>query len=74
MIGTIIRVFSLKEGFMFSFLKLLTQNISPNPSKRESLKNTQYHYEKLFHTFTEWGFIKELELSHNKMKLLYELL
>ena len=70
-IGTIIKVFSLKNNFMNQFLTLLIKNIHPNPLKRENLKETQQNYENLYRV-TKWGFISEL--SCNKMKKLHELL
>jgi hypothetical protein len=70
-IGTIIKVFSLKDNFMNQFLTLLIKNIHPNPLKREKLEETQQNYENIFNS-AKWDFISEL--SCNKMKKLHELL
>jgi hypothetical protein len=71
-IGTIMKSFSLKEDFMKHFLLILLKNISPDPSKRETLEETLYKYDKLFILFTDWHYIKNIPCS--KMKLLYDLL
>jgi hypothetical protein len=57
---------------MNDLLLLLVKNISPEPCKRERLRETREKYEVLFKKFTNWDFIKEL--STHKMIKLYEVL
>ena len=70
-IGNISKFFSLKGTFMNKFTLLLIQNIHPNPLKRESLKETNKKYDKLFDN-SDWGFINDF--SSEKMKKLFHLL
>jgi len=70
--GNISRFFSLKGTFINKFTLLLTKNIHPNPLKRETLKETNQKYHKLFNEFTDWSFINDV--SNEKLKNLYDYL
>ena len=70
--GNISRFFSLKNTFINKFTLLLTKNIHPNPLKRETLKETNQKYHKLFNEFTDWSFINDV--SNEKLKNLYDFL
>ena len=75
-------MFSLKQTFLNELLLLLVKNISPNPAKRETLEETYKKYEKLFNSFTNWDFVKDLlnkdllnkDLLKEKMQKLHNLL
>lgn len=71
-IGTIVRVFSLKETFMNDFLKVLSKNLSPNPSKRETIEETKEKYDELMNRQTNWSFVNKMQ--SDKMAMFYELL
>jgi hypothetical protein len=70
--GSISRFFSLKNTFINKFTLLLTKNIHPNPLKRETLKETNQKYHKLFNEFTDWSFINDI--SNKKLQNLYDFL
>ena len=59
-IGNFNKIFSLHDGFLGKFIILLTKNIHPDPSKRESLENTKKEFEKLFHEYPLWSFVNDL--------------
>lgn len=71
-IGNISRYFSLKGTFISNFVILLSRNIYPDPSKRESLIDTKDRFDKLFIEFPDWSFIHQL--SNEKMKKILELI
>ena len=70
--GNISRFFSLKNTFINKFTLLLTKNIHPNPSKRETLSNSKQNFELLFNEYTDWSFINGI--SCEKLNNLYEIL
>ena len=59
-IGNFNKVFSLHDGFFGKFVILLSKNIHPEPSKRESLEKTKMDFEKLFDEYPVWNFVNEL--------------
>lgn len=65
----IIQNFSLKDTFMNEFVNILLKNIHPNPSKRETLKNTQEIHDKLLNDFNNWNFVNNI--SCDKMEQMY---
>ena len=67
--GTILKEFSLKNTFINKFTLLLTKNIHPNPCKRETLKETNISYQKLFDEYLDWSFINTI--PDEKLKNLY---
>lgn len=69
-VGTIVRVFSLKETFMNDLLKVLSKNLSPNPSKRETIQETNQKYTELMNTCTNWSFVNKMQ--QDKMATFYE--
>jgi hypothetical protein len=69
-VGTIVRVFSLKDTFMNHFLHLLSQNLSPNPSKRETIEETNQKYNQLINTHKNWSFVNQMQ--QDKMGVFYE--
>lgn len=70
--GNISRFFSLKDTLIGKITMHLSKNINPDPSKRETLENTQQIYNSLFCEFTDWSFINSI--SHQKMHNLYEMM
>lgn len=56
---------SNKSTFMHDFMFLLIQNVSPNPTKRETLAKTHIRFETLYETHTDWNFIKTDFVSKN---------
>jgi hypothetical protein len=59
-IGNFNKTFSLHDGFLGKFVILLSKNIHPDPSKRESLEKTKMDFEKLFDEYPIWNFVNEL--------------
>jgi len=65
----IIQNFSLKDTFINKLPNILFKNIYPNPLKRETLKNTQKNYDKVFDDFYNWNFVNNI--SCDKMEQMY---
>ena len=55
-----IKTFSLKGTFINKFVTILLKNILPEPSKRESLHNTQILNKKLYDEFSNWDFVNNI--------------
>ena len=70
--GNISRVFALKETFIGKLTILLTKNIHPDSSKRESLEKTCETYENLFYQFKDWSFVTQMPMD--KMTILFDVL
>ena len=70
--GNISRVFSLKRNFLSKIITELTKNISPDPSKRSSLKSLLENFETYLTYEKDWSFVNTL--SANKMSQLIEIL
>jgi hypothetical protein len=69
-IGNITRVFLLKDTFINKLTIVLSKNIGPDPTKRESLKSSIDKLEKLYNEFTDWEYINSIPIE--KMDKLYE--
>jgi len=70
--GNMARVFALKETFIGKLSILLSKNIHPDSSKRESLDNILGNFEKLFSQTKDWSFIKKISID--RMEKLFTLL
>ena len=70
--GNISRVFSLKGTILNKLILLLSKNIHPNPSKRETLNETIENCDKIMEEFTDWSFINNI--SNEKLEKLYDIL
>jgi hypothetical protein len=70
--GNISRIFSLKGTFIGKISNILSKNIHPEPSKRESLEKTLESYENLYNETLDWGFVKKL--PNEKMQKLFTVL
>lgn len=71
-IGNVLRVFSLKGSFISKLTIELSKNISPDPSKRENLKDSLLKYENLFNEFIDWRFINSIPVE--KLNILYKII
>ena len=69
-IGNISRTFLLKDTFMNKLTNILTNNIGPDPLKRDSIVVTIEKFDKLFYEYPNWEYINEI--SKEKMKNLYD--
>ena len=69
-IGNITRVFILKNTFINKLTNILSKNIGPDPTKRESLKGSIEKLENLYNEFTDWEYINSI--PKEKMDKLYE--
>ena len=69
-IGNITRTFLLKDTFMNKLTNILTNNIGPDPLKRDSIVVTIEKFNKLFYEYLNWDYI--IEISKEKMKNLYD--
>jgi hypothetical protein len=70
--GNISRIFSLKDNFISKILNELSNNISPDPSKRSSLECLLENFDKFLNTEKDWSFVNKLSL--NKMTQLIDIL
>jgi hypothetical protein len=70
--GNMARVFGIKETFIGKLSILLSKNIHPDSSKRESLDHIQENYEKLFNQVKDWSFVKKISID--RMEKLFTLL
>lgn len=68
--GNITRTFLLKDTFINKLTNVLSKNIVPDPSKRETLTKSIEIFDKSFYEFTEWDYINTL--PKEKMEKLYE--
>ena len=71
-VGHISQVFNLKDTFINKMAIQLSKNLHPNPSKRETLKNSKQIFDMLFNEYTDWSFISDI--SCIKLNNLYEIL
>jgi hypothetical protein len=71
-IGNITRVFSLKDNFVSKTTGILSKNISPDPTKRDTLIISIEKIDNLYCEFTDWEYINSI--SKEKMKKLFETL
>lgn len=71
-VSNVIKIFSLREGFMVRFLNILIQNIDPDPLKRLSVYEIAEDYDELFIKYDNWDFVSEL--NDNNLQKLYEIL
>lgn len=69
-IGNITRVFLLKDTLINKLTNILSKNIGPDPTKRESLKSSINKLDNLYDEFTDWDYIKSI--PNEKMNKLYE--
>ena len=70
MVGNITITFSLKDTFINKLINILSKNLSPDPSKRDTLKNSLESFNKLFYEFTNWDYINLI--PKEKMSKLHE--
>jgi hypothetical protein len=68
--GNITRTFLLKDTFINNLTNILSKNIGPDPSKRETLTKSIENLDKLFYEFTDWDYINTI--PKEKMEKLYE--
>jgi hypothetical protein len=68
--GNITRVFSLKDTLISKLTTILSKNIGPDPTKRESLKGSIEKLDNLYNEFTDWSYINSI--PNEKMDKLYE--
>ena len=68
-IGNITRTFLLKDTFINKLTKILTNNIGPDPLKRDTIVLSIEKFDKLFDEYPNWDYINEI--SKEKMKKLY---
>jgi hypothetical protein len=66
----ITRTFSLKDTFINKLTNILSKNIGPEPSKRETLTKSIEIFDELFYEFSDWDYINEI--PKEKMEKLYE--
>jgi len=66
----VIRVFNLKDTFLNKVIIPLVKNISPESTKRESLKETLIYIEKLYDENLDWSFVNKI--SNKKMESLFK--
>lgn len=69
-IGNITRVFVLKDTLINKLTSILSKNIGPDPTKRESLKCSIEKLNNLYDEFTDWDYINSIPTE--KMDKLYE--
>ena len=69
-IGNITRVFVLKDTLINKLTSVLSKNIGPDPTKRESLKCSIEKLNNLYDEFTDWDYINSIPIE--KMDKLYE--
>lgn len=69
-IGNITRVFLLKDTFMNKLTNLLTKNIGPDPTTRDTITDTTSKLDKLFNEYPNWEYINLI--PDEKMKILYD--
>ena len=60
--------FSLKQGLINKIILELSNNIHPNPLKRNSLDNLLDYYDNLFNNVCDWSFVNKIPKN-----LMYEL-
>ena len=70
--GNMSRVLYLKETFIGKLTILLSKNINPDFSKRESLEKIQENVDKLFCQFNDWSFVKNISI--HKIEYLFSIL
>ena len=68
--SNITRTFLLKDTFINKLTNILSKNIGPDPSKRETLTKSIEFFDELFYEFTDWDYIHEI--PKEKMEKLYE--
>jgi hypothetical protein len=71
-IGNISRIFSLKDNFLTKLTIILSKNISPDPTKRDTLTISIEKIDNLYCEFTDWEYINLI--PKEKMKKLFETL
>jgi len=69
-IGNITRTLLLKDTFINKLTNILSKNIVPDPSKRETLIKSIESFDKLFYEFTDWDYVNSI--SKEKMEKIYE--
>jgi uncharacterized protein Usg len=60
LVGNAIRIFKLKDTFFNGWVKILTQNLNPDPAQRENIENTQKKVERLYYDYPNWKFAKSI--------------
>lgn len=71
-IGNITRVFLLKDTFLNKLTNLLTKNIGPDPTTRDTLTDTINKLDKLFYEYPSWDYINSI--PNEKIRILYDIL
>jgi hypothetical protein len=71
-IGNITRIFSLKDNFISRLTSILSKNISPDSTKRDTLIISIEKINNLYCEFTDWEYINSI--SKEKMTKLFETL
>ena len=67
--GNITKTFLLKDTFINKLTNILTVNIGPDPSKRDTLLVSIEKFDKLFYEYQNWDYINLI--PKEKMKKLY---
>jgi hypothetical protein len=71
-IGNIIRTFLLKDTFMNKLTNILTKNIGPDPSTRDTIMESFNKFNKLLYEYPNWEYINLI--PNEKMRILYDIL
>ena len=71
-IGNITRTFSQKDNFMPKLISILSKNIGPDPTKRDTIISSIEKLDNLYCEFTDWEYINSF--PKEKMNKLYETL
>jgi hypothetical protein len=66
----VVRKFHLKDTLLNKAIFLLVKNISPEPSKRESLHKMLSSFSKLYDDFLDWSFVNKI--PNEKMDTLFK--
>jgi len=69
-VENITRTFSLKGTFINKLTNVLSKNIGPEPSKRETLTKSIEIFDELFDEFSDWDYINTI--PEEKMEKLYK--
>jgi hypothetical protein len=70
--GNMLKVFNLKDTCIGKLTILLSKNINPDYTKRDSLNKIQENVDKLFCQYHDWVFVKTI--NTRKMNLLFNIL
>ena len=71
-VGNITRTFLLKDTFINKLTNILSKNIGPDPSTRDTISVSISRFDKLFHEYPNWDYINLI--PNEKIKILYDIL